>query len=95
MTLRSPSILSELTTPSTGSDEVESAEEPPGRKALLSPNGPGSGSGSPPDSDLLPSPLGVLAGIGIALLTLAVPLASVLGDRQEPSPVGFPTSLQR
>ena len=30
-----------------------------------------------------------------ARFTLAVPLASVLGDRQEPSPVGFPTSLQR
>jgi hypothetical protein len=39
--------------------------------------------------------LGVLSGIAIALLTLAVPLASVLGDRQEPTTVGFPTSLQR
>ena len=93
MTFRSPSLLSEPTSLPTGSDEVESAEEPPGRKVLLSANGPESGSA--PETDLVASPLGVLAGIAIALLTLAVPLASVLGDRQEPSPVGFPTSLQR
>ncbi len=93
MTLRSPSLLSEPTLPPTGSDEVESAEEPPGRGALPSPNRPESGTS--PDTDLVASPLGVLAGIAIALLTLAVPLASVLADRQEPSPVGFPTSLQR
>ncbi|MCS5699900.1 hypothetical protein NZK32_12720 [Cyanobium sp. FGCU-52] len=93
MTLRSPSILSEPNGPATGSDEVESAEEPPGRRILLSSNGPESGSSG--DPDLVASPLGVLAGMAIALLSLAVPLASVLGDRQEPSPVAFPTSLQR
>jgi len=93
MTLRSPSVLSEPNSPAAIADEVESAEEPPGRKALLSPIN--SESGSPPEPDLVASPLGVLAGIAIALLTLAVPLASVLGDRQEPSPVAFPTSLQR
>ena len=93
MTLRSPSVLSEPNSPAADADEVESAEEPPGHKALLSPNGPEHG--SLPEPDLVASPLGVLAGIAIALLTLAVPLASVLGDRQKPSPVAFPTSLQR
>lgn len=93
MTFRSPSILSEPISPPTGSDEVESAEEPPGRQVLPSANGPDSGSS--PEAYLVTSPLGVLSGIAIALLTLAVPLASVLGDRQEPTPVGFPTSLQR
>ncbi len=93
MTLRSPSILSELCSPPKGSDEMESADEPPGREVLLSSYA--SDSASPPDPDLVISPLGVLAGIAIALLTVAVPFASVLGDRQEPSPAGFPTSLQR
>ena len=93
MTLRSPSVLAEPTGPLTASDEVESSEEPPGRKVFLPSHGPDSA--SPLDPDLVTSPLGVLAGIGIALLTLAVPLASVLGDRQEPSPLTFPTSLQR
>lgn len=93
MTLPSCSILAEPYSPLRAADEVESAEEPPGRSTFLPSHG--QDVASPADPDLVTSPLGVLAGIGIALLTLAVPLASVLGDRQEPSPVAFPTSLQR
>ncbi|MEB3166363.1 MAG: hypothetical protein VKO65_06785 [Cyanobacteriota bacterium] len=74
-------------------ETADGLEEPPERPDPGSNRG--SGGSASDDSALLSQPLGALGGMAIALLTLAVPLASVVMDRQVPAPAGFQTSLQR
>lgn len=89
-----PSIAGSTATATTETRETADAlEEPPERP---DPAGNRGSSGSATDdSEMLSQPLGALGGMAIALLTLAVPLASVVMDRQVPAPAGLQTSLQR
>ena len=93
MTLRSASILCDTPLPVENHDDAEGSDEPPGRSTTPDPIR--LGTSLPSDSEGVTSPLGFLAGIAIALLTLAVPLASVLADRHELTPTGSPSTSQR
>lgn len=93
MTTSTPIARTSATETAETRETADALDEPPEPPDPL-----GSRSAPPPIGDepeLLSQPLGALGGMAIALLTLAVPLASVVMDRQQSVPGGFPTSLQR